>query len=239
MRLHFSASLPRDDIALGVVIAGGVRAGAAGPSLSEAIDACVAERKAPLPPELETRRGACRDMLRNGVYKPTGRAKPASEYLVRTALEGAFPRINALVDSNNFVSLRHLVPISVWDLDLAASERFDFHLGGADESYVFNSGGQVLQLQDLLCGHAWSEAEQRWVPIVNPVKDCLRTKTTDATTAVAGVVYCPVLPGFGVKEIEAVTAELRDRLLESAPGARGASAVLESNGSLSLELPTD
>ncbi len=43
-----------------------------------------AEADAPLAREEETRR-AVRDLLRHGGYKPTGRGKPASEYLVRAA----------------------------------------------------------------------------------------------------------------------------------------------------------
>ena len=77
-------------------------------------------------------------MLRNGSYKPTGRGKPANEYLLRAAGEGSFPATNALVDANNLVSLKHMVPISVWDLDLASSHHTLFRLGRDDERYVFN-----------------------------------------------------------------------------------------------------
>ena len=44
---------------------------------------------APLQRE-ESLRSAVRDMLRHGGYKPTGRGKPASEYLVRAANEDRF-----------------------------------------------------------------------------------------------------------------------------------------------------
>src|SRR3712207_7695492 len=45
-------------------------------------------------------------LLRNGGFRPSGRNKPASEYLAQAAREGRFPRINNLVDVNNLVSLR-------------------------------------------------------------------------------------------------------------------------------------
>src|SRR6266550_2411654 len=61
----------------------------------------------------ETLRGAVRDMLRHGGYKPTGRGKPASEYLVRAASDGALSPINAAVDACNAVSLHSGLPISV------------------------------------------------------------------------------------------------------------------------------
>src|SRR5512143_2143668 len=50
-------------------------------------------------------RTAIRELLRHGGYKPTGRGKPASEYLVRAAAEGKLVPINAAVDLGNVVSL--------------------------------------------------------------------------------------------------------------------------------------
>src|SRR5690606_30133755 len=47
----------------------------------------------------ETLRAAVRDMLRHGGYKPTGRGKPASEYLVRAASESRLQSINLAVDA--------------------------------------------------------------------------------------------------------------------------------------------
>ena len=74
----------------------------------------------------EELRGAVRNMLRVGAYKPTGRGKPASEYLLSAAKEEPerFPRINNLVDINNLVSLESLLPISVIDLARAGSYHF-------------------------------------------------------------------------------------------------------------------
>src|SRR5882672_4860154 len=63
-----------------------------------------ADAAAPLHPD-EAVRGAVRDLLRHGGYKPTGRGKPSSEYLVRAAAEGALRPINAAVDACNAVSL--------------------------------------------------------------------------------------------------------------------------------------
>lgn len=69
----------------------------------------------------EQLRTAVRDMLRHGGYKPTGRGKPASEYLVRAAGEGKLAGINLVVDACNVVSLASGVPISVVDLERRAS----------------------------------------------------------------------------------------------------------------------
>ena len=62
-----------------------------------------ADAPAPLARD-EAVRAAVRDMLRVGGYKPTGRGKPASEYLVRAAAEGVLAPINLAVDVCNAVS---------------------------------------------------------------------------------------------------------------------------------------
>ena len=64
-------------------------------------------------------RNAVRELLRHGGYKPTGRGKPASEYLLRAVGEGALSSINAAVDACNVASLHSGLPISVVDLSLA------------------------------------------------------------------------------------------------------------------------
>ncbi len=143
--------------------------------------------------ELEERRLKVRDMLRQGRYKPTGRGKPASEYLLRSAQapDRTFPRINAPVDICNFISLQTLLPVSLWDLRRAGSDRYEFRLGRPEEHYVFNTGGQHIALQDLVVGCMVNETAGS-SPIVNPVKDSLATKTTPETTAVGACLYAPI-----------------------------------------------
>lgn len=131
--------------------------------------------------------GAVRDMLRHGAYKPTGRGKPASEYLLKAALDGAFPRVSPLVDAANFASLATELPISLVDLARAEVSSFLVRRGRAGESYVFNSGGQVIDLEDLLLLAALPGDR----PIANPVKDSLATKLGAEATDVLGIVYSP------------------------------------------------
>src|SRR5262245_51574744 len=64
-------------------------------------------------------RSAVRALLRHGGYKPTGRGKPASEYLLRAAGDGSLGPINAAVDACNAVSLHSGLPISVVDIGRA------------------------------------------------------------------------------------------------------------------------
>lgn len=97
-----------------------------------------------------TRIKAVRDMLRNGKYKPAGRAKPSSEYLFAAALDGSFPRLNPFVDAVNLASLKYMYPMSIFDADKAGHALL-CRLGAPGEHYVFNSSGQEIDLEDLVC----------------------------------------------------------------------------------------
>jgi DNA/RNA-binding domain of Phe-tRNA-synthetase-like protein len=140
-----------------------------------------ADAPAPLARD-EAVRAAVRDMLRVGGYKPTGRGKPASEYLVRAAGEGALGSINLAVDACNAVSLHSGFPISVVDLDRA---RAPFRVGVAapGSTYVFNASGQEIDLGGLVC---LFDADG---PCANAVRDAQRTKTRAETTRTLSVLW--------------------------------------------------
>lgn len=176
---------------LGVVHARDVDPGARPASLEEALGEALTLRRGALAPDEEAVRQAVRDMLRHGRYKPTGRAKPASEYLLRAVSQGEFPRINAPVDVCNVVSVRTLLPISVWDVEKAATTRYLVRHGMPGESYVFNAGGQEIDLADLLLGAGLQASDGPGTPMVNPVKDSLATKTDDRSSEVAALIYAP------------------------------------------------
>ena len=137
---------------------------------------------------------AVRDLLRARSYKPTGRGKPASEYLVKAAEGGFLGPINAAVDACNAVSLHSGLPISVVDLGLAAPP-FRIASGEPGDAYVFNASGQEIKLDGLLC--LWDASG----PCANPVRDSQRTKTHDETRETLSVVWAP--------------EALRDRLAEA------------------------
>lgn len=127
-------------------------------------------------------RAAVRDMLRYGGYKPTGRGKPASEYLVRTAEEGGIRAINVAVDVCNVVSLHSGLPISVVDHDLAQPP-LHIAIAPGGSSYVFNPGGQEIDVSGLVC--LFDAAG----PCANAVKDSQRTKTNDGTMRTVTVIW--------------------------------------------------
>lgn len=146
-----------------------------------ALDALRADAAAPLGRD-EAVRAAVRDLLRHGGYKPTGRGKPASEYLVRAAAAGALGPINAAVDVCNAVSLHSGLPISVVDLARAAPP-FRIAVAPAGAAYVFNASGQTIDLGGLLC---LFDADG---PCANAVRDAQRTKTRGDTTRTLSVVW--------------------------------------------------
>lgn len=77
------------------------------------------EATAPFQPSDGVRK-AVRDLLREGGFKPSGRSKPASEYLAGVDSLGG---INPVVDACNAASLHSGLPISVVDLDRHAGTR--------------------------------------------------------------------------------------------------------------------
>lgn len=127
-------------------------------------------------------RKAVRLLLRHGGYKPSGRGKPASEYLRKAEAEGILGSINPAVDACNIVSLHSGLPISVVDRDRV---ELPLRIGIAAEGsrYVFNASGQEIKLDGLLCLH--DEAG----PCANAVKDSQRTKTHEGTTGLVCVVW--------------------------------------------------
>lgn len=198
------------DLEVGVVVGRGCRVDPAPAEMETEIAALVSRARTRA--DDESVRKAVRDMLRHGRYKPTGRGKPASEYLVQAAREDRFPRINNLVDINNMVSLESMLPISLIDLSRAGRDRFFVRRGREGESYVFNSAGQTIELTDLVVVARMPED----VPSANPVKDAMETKLTDASTEVMAVLYAPRSLGQVLAEASRSFA----RALERWGGAR-------------------
>jgi DNA/RNA-binding domain of Phe-tRNA-synthetase-like protein len=134
-------------------------------------------------------RDAIRVLLRHAGFKPTGRSKPASEYLIKAVNEKMLSSINLAVDACNVVSLHSGLPITVVDLDLAKPP---FRVGIADKgaTYIFNASGQTIDLGGLLC---LFDAEG---PCGNAVKDAQRTKTTPRTQRTLSLIWgTTALPG--------------------------------------------
>src|SRR2546425_610846 len=59
----------------------------------------------------DTTRETIRQLLRQGGFKPTGRSKPASEYLLKAVGDNRLTSINVAVDVCNIASLHSGLPI--------------------------------------------------------------------------------------------------------------------------------
>jgi DNA/RNA-binding domain of Phe-tRNA-synthetase-like protein len=148
-------------------------------------------------------REAVRTLLRKDGFKPTGRSKPASEYLLKAVREGLLSPINVAVDACNIVSFHSGLPISVVDLD-RTRELLRAGVASTGASYVFNSSGQTIDLGGLLC---LFDAEG---PCANAVKDAQRTKTGADTRRTLALIWGTV----GLPERAARTAAWYRSLLE-------------------------
>ena len=129
-----------------------------------------------------------RKMLRFGKYHASGRGKPASEFLLRAALNDQFPLVNGPVDVNNAISLASGLPGSIFDVDIAGTHLL-IRRGVPGEAYVFNHSGQTIDLQDLLL--VCRRTDAGWEPCGNPVKDAMTTKIHERTTNIIAVLYAP------------------------------------------------
>lgn len=127
-------------------------------------------------------RAAIRDVLRQRGFKPTGRSKPSSEYLLRAQREGGIRSINLAVDAGNAISLHSGLPISVVDLD-KLTPPLAIHSAAQGEQYVFNPTGQEIDLGGLPC--LYDQAG----PCANAVKDAQRTKTSGDTRATLTIIW--------------------------------------------------
>ncbi|NLF25745.1 MAG: hypothetical protein GX589_08855 [Deltaproteobacteria bacterium] len=179
--------LKSNGLAAGIVCARGVTISPSPTPLDERLRALVSRRKQEdfPPPDLKN---SVRNLLRRGGFKPSGRNKPASEYLAQAAREDRFPFINNLVDINNYVSLYSGLPASLLDLAITG-EAVSLRCGKTGEKYVFNEAGQEIDLAGLIC--ICRDEGENSVPLGNPVKDSMLAKLSASTRSVLGVIFAP------------------------------------------------
>lgn len=173
---------------LALVEVNGARVGPSSPALREECEQAAAQVRETGWPNMEVRKKEIRDLLRTGGFKPSGRNKPAQEYLLRTVTqEEGLPSIANAVDLLNAISLQSGIPISLVSLD-----RVGIHLavryGQPGERYVFNTGGQELDLKGLIC-LCTDDQEGATQPVANPVKDSMKAKLDDGDSHLLACFY--------------------------------------------------
>jgi DNA/RNA-binding domain of Phe-tRNA-synthetase-like protein len=130
-------------------------------------------------------------LLRHGGFRPTGRSKPASEYLLKAVNDARLSSINLAVDACNAVSLHSGLPISVVDLD-RVTPPLSIRVAEANATYVFNVSGQSIDLGGLVCLY------DALGPCANAVKDAQRSKTHAGTTRTLSILWSStLLAGLG------------------------------------------
>ncbi len=134
-----------------------------------------------------------RDLLRHGGYKPTGRNKPASEYLIKAVDKGwsaTTEGINLAGDACNVASFRSGLPISVVEAQ-TVTPPLSIQICPAGTRYVFNPSGQILEVGGLV---SLCDAKG---PCAGPVKDSQRTKTSGSTTITLSTIWgTRQIPGY-------------------------------------------
>jgi DNA/RNA-binding domain of Phe-tRNA-synthetase-like protein len=146
----------------------------------------------PEEPSQESRK-AVRALLRHGGYRPAGRGKPSSEWLVKAAAQGRLGSILPLVDAGNAASRAEGIPLSVVDLD-RVQPPLTISLGQPGERYIFNRSDQQIDVEGLIC------LRDRDGPLANAVKDSQRCKTDDTTRRALILVWGTVdLPGAATR----------------------------------------
>ncbi len=137
-------------------------------------------------PEL---RDAVRALLRQGGFKPSGRNRPANEFLLRQLIDsGGLNFILNLVDINNFLSLKHFLPMSVLDANKFKG-CLTVRLGIKGERYIFNQSQQEIDLEGLIV-LANKEGDSS-IALGSPVKDSMEGKVNLNTSSILTVVYAP------------------------------------------------
>lgn len=163
-----------------------------------------------------------RSLLKTFGFHPSGRSRPASEYLFKDLTNrGSFNNINNIVDINNHISLKYKLPISVFDLDKSGFN-LCLRVGNDTEEYVFNKEGQILTLKKLLLV-AKTGAEA----IGTPVKDSQATKVFEPTNKIAFFVYSSSNLTT-VDEMNKILNEIGKYLQEEAEATDIATSVLDA-----------
>lgn len=157
-------------------------------------DPALTARLAALAESLRTRYGgqevsaipgvAAARALYHAVGMDPTRRRPSSEALLRRALRGQpLPQINTLVDVNNLISLRHLLPIGLYDRDQIRGGVVA-RLGRPGEPYEaigreeFSVEGRLVLADD-------------FGPFGSPTSDSVRTMITLATRRALAVIFAP------------------------------------------------
>lgn len=186
MKTSLVISLPPANLRVGLIEARGVTVKPSSPQYREQINCEVSKfisTDCIYPDHMQK---GIRSLLKIFGFHPSGRSRPASEFLFKDLQNrGSFNFINNVVDINNHLSLLSHLPISTFDLDKSGYD-LCLRVGFDDESYVFNREGQLLALKKLL---VVARQGADLAAIGSPVKDSQATKVFEESANIAVVIY--------------------------------------------------
>lgn len=186
MKTTLTFSLQASSLRVGLVEALDIRVKPSSDAYRQQIRADIAPMLAPGFIYPDSKQKGIRSLLKITGFHPSGRSRPASEFLFKDINNrGCFNFINNVVDINNHLSLVSHLPISVFDLDKSGYQ-MSLRVGFDDESYVFNREGQTLSLKKLLVA---ARANADHAAFGSPVKDSQATKVFEETTNIAAIIY--------------------------------------------------
>jgi len=186
MKTSLVISLPPANLRIGLIEARGVTVKSSSPQYREQINSEVGKFISPDCIYPDHMQKGIRSLLKIFGFHPSGRSRPASEFLFKDLQNrGSFNFINNVVDINNHLSLLSHLPISTFDLDKSGYD-LCLRVGFDDESYIFNREGQLLSLKKLL---VVARQGADLAAIGSPVKDSQATKVFEESTNIAVIIY--------------------------------------------------
>ncbi|MCD6118486.1 hypothetical protein J7K50_01465 [bacterium] len=204
-------------LSLGIVRAKGVTVAESTPSfrtrVDELVNSVLTQEKI-LPDEV---RSKVRHMMKLGGFSPSGRNRPASEFILREiAKNRSFKYINNVVDINNYMSAKVRLPMSIFDAG-RINGALVIRIGNPGEGYVFNNEGHVIDVKKLIvCCE--EQHDYTSIPFGSPVKDSMHTKVFPGCTDVLAVIYSASAL-YSRTELEAICEEMCGLLAEYADSA--------------------
>ncbi|MEM1643173.1 MAG: phenylalanine--tRNA ligase beta subunit-related protein, partial [Desulfurococcaceae archaeon] len=133
------------------------------------------------------------------------RQRPSHEAILRKVLKSrTFPQINAVVDAGNFISLKHLVPIGIYDLKKISS-KVVVRLSTSGE--IFHPIGSSTALSLPLGRPVLADHEKiiHLFPSRDSAASSVDLRTTEVLAIAAGVEGVPVTTvKEALKELESV-----------------------------------
>lgn len=123
-----------------------------------------------------------RDVFKRHGTDPS-RYRPSHEALIRRLKKGQpLPEINSAVDLNNFFSVRHVLPMGLYDLDQIEGERIEIRVGEPDDAYE-GINGRTMGMEGKLL------SADKMGAFGSPIVDSKRTMVTEKTTDAIHLLY--------------------------------------------------